>query len=75
MRFILFSVTSILADLITPRLGDHLLCVTGSCTQPYSALSDRSYNEVKTRLMRSSDFISVVVVPWVLDDFRQFFVS
>ncbi|ORX39065.1 hypothetical protein BD324DRAFT_679568 [Kockovaella imperatae] len=54
-------------------ISDHLSCALGPCTQNYSSLSDRSFNELKARLLRASDFVSLVVVPWILDDFKQFF--
>jgi len=54
---------------------DHMLCFTGPCTPAYHSLPDKSYRQIEARITRAADFVRSVIVPFILDDFKQFFVS
>lgn len=54
---------------------DHLLSVTGPCTPAYHALSESSYRALETKLYRCAESIASMIVPFVLDDTKQFLVS
>ncbi|WWC91307.1 uncharacterized protein L201_006250 [Kwoniella dendrophila CBS 6074] len=54
-------------------INEHLLNFTsGECTLAYSILSEKLYFGVESRLKRISEFLSKVIVPFILDDFKQF---
>ena len=57
------------------QTDDHLQCFTGACTPGYHALPETSYRQIESRLTRAAQFVGAVVAPFVLDDFKQFFVS
>lgn len=48
---------------------------TGPCTPAYHYIAEPGYRAIEQRLVRSAEFVRVVLVPFVLDDFKQFFVS
>ncbi|WVF65637.1 hypothetical protein IAT40_000368 [Kwoniella sp. CBS 6097] len=55
-------------------INDHLLNFTsGDCTTSYALLPDKGYRNIEARLRRTSEFVGAVIVPFVLDDFKQFF--
>ncbi|WVQ93287.1 hypothetical protein IAU59_000354 [Kwoniella sp. CBS 9459] len=55
-------------------INDHLLNYTsGECTTPYAHLPEKGYRNIEARLRRTSEFVGAVIVPFVLDDFKQFF--
>nr|XP_031862325.1 uncharacterized protein CI109_002290 [Kwoniella shandongensis]KAA5529397.1 hypothetical protein CI109_002290 [Kwoniella shandongensis] len=54
-------------------IDEHLSNLTGSCTPSYAALPEKSYREIEGRVHRSAEFVGAVVIPFVLDDFKQFF--
>ncbi|KIY32253.1 hypothetical protein I305_05204 [Cryptococcus gattii E566] len=53
-------------------LADHLANIIGPCTPAYASMSEKAYRDIETRVKRSAEFIRVVVVPFVLEDFKQF---
>lgn len=55
--------------------ADHLANIIGPCTPAYASMSEKAYRDIETRVKRSAEFIRVVVVPFVLEDFKQFLVS
>jgi len=55
-------------------LEDHLLNFTGPCAPSYHYLDQRTRSAIEARVMKAAEFASAVVVPFVLDDFKQFFV-
>lgn len=55
--------------------ADHLANIIGPCTPAYASMSVKAYRDIETRVKRSAEFIRVVVVPFVLEDFKQFLVS
>jgi hypothetical protein len=56
-------------------VDEHLRCFTGPCTPAYHALPHKTYKQIETRLTRAAQFVGAVIVPFVMDDFRQFMVS
>ncbi len=56
-------------------IDDHLLSVTGPCTPAYHSLSESSYRQLEAKLYRCAESVGAAVVPFVLDDTRQFLVS
>ncbi|WRT68967.1 uncharacterized protein IL334_005949 [Kwoniella shivajii] len=55
-------------------INDHLLNFTsGECTPAYAALPEKPYRNIESRLRRTADFVGMIIVPFVLDDFKQFF--
>ena len=54
---------------------EHLHCFTGSCTPAYDSLPDPLYRQIEARITRSAEFVGAVIVPFILDDLKQFFVS
>jgi len=61
-------------SLLISRLDEHLHCLTGPCTPAYHALPEQAYRQIEARITRAADFVGAVIVPFVLDDFKQFFV-
>lgn len=55
--------------------ADHLANIIGPCTPAYASMSEKAYRDIETRVKRSAEFVRVVVVPFVLEDFKQFLVS
>ncbi|EAL20311.1 hypothetical protein CNBF1220 [Cryptococcus deneoformans B-3501A] len=53
-------------------LADHLANLIGPCTPAYASMSEKAYHDIETRVRRSAEFVRVVVVPFVLEDFKQF---
>ncbi|WVQ64007.1 uncharacterized protein L199_002166 [Kwoniella botswanensis] len=56
-------------------INEHLLNFTshgGECTPAYSTLSEKSYRNIESRLKRTAEFVGTIIVPFVLDDFKQF---
>ena len=56
-------------------LEDHLYNFTGPCAPSYHYLDLRTRTAIEARIMKAAEFARAVVVPFVLDDFKQFFVS
>lgn len=56
-------------------IDDHLRCFTGPCTASYHALPHKTYKQIETRITRAAQFVGAVIVPFVLEDLRQFMVS
>ncbi|OCF40244.1 hypothetical protein I317_05938 [Kwoniella heveanensis CBS 569] len=55
-------------------ISDHLLNYTsGRCTTSYAFLPEKGHRNIEARLRRTSEFVGAVIVPFVLDDFKQFF--
>jgi len=54
---------------------DHLHCFTGPCSPAYHSLPEKTYRKLETRVLRASEFFGSVVVPFILSDLKQFFVS
>lgn len=54
---------------------DHLLNFTGPCTPAYHGLPKRVHSAVESRVARSAEFVAGVMVPFVMDEFKFFFVS
>lgn len=54
---------------------DHLTNLSGACTASYQSLPLQSYEQINVKITRMAEFFAVVVIPFVLDDFKQFFVS
>lgn len=53
-------------------LADHLANFIGPCTPAYASISEKAYRDIEVRVKRSAEFVRVVVVPFVLEDFKQF---
>ncbi|GMK59353.1 hypothetical protein CspeluHIS016_0703680 [Cutaneotrichosporon spelunceum] len=53
-------------------IDDHLRCFTGPCTAAYHALPHKTYKQIETRVTRAAQFFGAVIVPFVLEDLRQF---
>ncbi|BEJ14741.1 hypothetical protein CspHIS471_0405080 [Cutaneotrichosporon sp. HIS471] len=53
-------------------IDDHLRCFTGPCTAAYHALPHKTYKQIETRITRAAQFFGAVIVPFVLEDLRQF---
>ncbi|TYJ55302.1 hypothetical protein B9479_004025 [Cryptococcus floricola] len=54
-------------------LSDHLTNILGpQCTPGYAELPEKTFREVEVRARRAGDFIRLVVLPFVLEDFRLF---
>ncbi|WWD06647.1 hypothetical protein V865_004740 [Kwoniella europaea PYCC6329] len=56
-------------------INEHLLNFTshgGECTPAYSTLPEKSYRNIESRLKRTAEFVGTIIVPFVLDDFKQF---
>nr|ODN92957.1 hypothetical protein L204_05135 [Cryptococcus depauperatus CBS 7855] len=53
-------------------LAEHLSNFLGPCTPAYASLTEKTYRDIEARIRRSSEFVRVVVVPFVLEDFKQF---
>lgn len=58
-----------------PVIEDHLSCFVGPCTPAYQAMPEKHYRLLEARLNRIAEFVGAVIVPFVMDDFKQFFVS
>jgi hypothetical protein len=56
-------------------IDSHLYNFTGPCSPSYHYLTPRIRSSIEARIVKAADFTSAVVVPFILDDFRQFFVS
>lgn len=56
-------------------IDDHLRCFTGPCTAAYHALPHKTYKQIETRMTRAAQFFGAVILPFVLEDLRQFMVS
>jgi hypothetical protein len=56
-------------------LDDHLHNFTGPCAPSYHFLNPRARELLEERLRRAAEFTKAVVVPFILDDLKQFFVS
>ncbi|WVR09144.1 hypothetical protein IAU60_006206 [Kwoniella sp. DSM 27419] len=55
-------------------INEHLVNFTsGQCTASYASMPEKPYRNIETRLRRVSEFVGAVVVPFVMDDFKQFF--
>lgn len=61
--------------LTTRGTDDHLCNFTGACSPAYHYLPPRARSAIEQRILRAAEFTSAVVVPFVLDDFKQFFVG
>ena len=57
------------------EVDDHLLNFTGPCSPAYHYLPPRARSAIESRILKAAEFTSAVVVPFILDDFKQFFVS
>lgn len=55
--------------------ADHLANFIGPCTPAYASISEKAYRDIEVRVKRSAEFVRVAVVPFVLEDFKQFLVS
>ena len=55
-------------------LEEHLYNFTGPCAPSYHYLDQRTRSAIEARVLKAAEFASAVVVPFVLDDFKQFFV-
>jgi hypothetical protein len=55
-------------------LEEHLYNFTGPCAPSYHYLDQRMRSAIEARVLKAAEFASAVVVPFVLDDFKQFFV-
>ncbi|WWC64129.1 uncharacterized protein I303_106737 [Kwoniella dejecticola CBS 10117] len=56
-------------------INDHLLNFTspsGECTSAYAILPEKPYRNIEARLRRISEFIGLIIVPFILDDLKQF---
>nr|XP_019047961.1 hypothetical protein I302_04581 [Kwoniella bestiolae CBS 10118]OCF26891.1 hypothetical protein I302_04581 [Kwoniella bestiolae CBS 10118] len=59
-------------------INEHLLNFTSpsrgqmECTAAYASLPEQSYRNIESRLKRTSEFVGSIIVPFVLDDFKQF---
>ncbi|WVQ75413.1 hypothetical protein IAR50_005034 [Cryptococcus sp. DSM 104548] len=54
-------------------LSDHLTNILGpECTPGYAELPERTFREVEVRARRVGDFVRLVILPFVLEDFRLF---
>ncbi|KIR28350.1 hypothetical protein I309_02647 [Cryptococcus deuterogattii LA55] len=53
-------------------LADHLANIIGPCTPAYASMSEIAYRDIEIRVKRSAEFVRLVVVPFVLEDFKQF---
>lgn len=56
-------------------IDEHLHCFTGPCTAAYHALPHKTYKQIETRVTRAAQFVGAVIVPFVLEDLKQFMVS
>jgi hypothetical protein len=56
-------------------LDEHLLCFSGLCTPAYATLPEGSYRAIEARVSRAAEFVGVVIVPFIMDDAKQFLVS
>jgi hypothetical protein len=56
-------------------IDSHLYNFTGPCSPSYHYLTPRIRSSIEARIVKAAEFTSAVVVPFILDDFRQFFVS
>ncbi|ORY24785.1 hypothetical protein BCR39DRAFT_545930 [Naematelia encephala] len=54
-------------------IDEHLSCFTGPCTPAYHVLPEKLYRQIESRITRTAEFVGAVVVPFILDDFKQFF--
>ncbi|EIW67127.1 hypothetical protein TREMEDRAFT_64996 [Tremella mesenterica DSM 1558] len=48
-------------------------CLQGPSTSAYLALSDKTHQAIEGRVIRIAEFVGAVLAPFVLDDFKQFF--
>jgi hypothetical protein len=54
---------------------EHLKNFTGPCTPGYHALPEKIYRQIESRILRSAEFVGVVLIPFIMEDFRQYMVS
>lgn len=56
-------------------LNEHLKNFTGDqSTKPYQSLNDKMYKAIESKLNRFAQFIGIILVPFVMDDFKVFMV-
>lgn len=53
-------------------IDDHLRCFTGPSTPGYYAIPHKTYTQIEARVTRAAQFVGTVIVPFVMDDLRQF---
>ncbi|WWC73193.1 uncharacterized protein I206_107159 [Kwoniella pini CBS 10737] len=54
-------------------INDHLLNFTSDeCNLKYSNLSENLFKKIESRLKRISEFLSFIIIPFILEDFKQF---
>lgn len=60
---------------LSDTLNEHLKNFTGELsTKPYQNLNDKIFKAIETKLNRFAQFISIILVPFVMDDFKVFMV-
>lgn len=56
-------------------IDDHLRCFTGPSTAAYLSIPHKTYQQIEARVTRAAQFVGTIIVPFVLDDLKQFMVS